>query len=197
MKIPAKRLSIDVDLPAGCSGQLAGIPHLLEFLLPDIKEVAEGGRGATRRFNVDDTRTVVSVKPVETRTIRSNPDIRREGGGGAIDVDGHMRMHMRTTLLCTQTGNLIYRGIRCVGRGLILYHRENDEADHRQRHDSSDADRRDALRPGSALPLFIPPALFLAPSFLPRKLTRTLLTHRFDFPFLCISSVTFDHSVSR
>src|SRR6266849_6672046 len=186
MKIPAKRLSIDVDLPAGCSGQLAGIPHLLEFLLPDIKEVAEGGRGATRRFNVDNTGTVVGVQPVETRAVRGNPDIRRERSGGAIDVDGHMRVYVSATLLRTLTGNLIYRGIRCVGRGLILYHRENDEADNRQRNDRGDTDRRDTLRPGGALPLFFPPALFLAPLFLPRELTRALLTHS-STSFACAS----------
>src|SRR5712691_1254634 len=115
MKIPGVRFAIDVDLPAGCSGQLAGIAQCLELLLPDIQKIAEGGREARWRFDVDDTRTVVRMQPVETRTVRGNPDICRHRGGGAIDIDGHMCVDMSATLLRTDTGDLIYWGIRCVG----------------------------------------------------------------------------------
>ena len=60
---------------------------------------------------MDDPTRIMRVQPIEARTIRSNPDIRRDEDAFAIDVDGHMGMEVYATLLSTLTGDMVYRRI--------------------------------------------------------------------------------------
>src|SRR5258708_15345388 len=119
-KISTKRFPVYIHLPARCIRQLAGIPHLLEPLSPDVKEVSKGDGNTSWSLDMDDPAIVVRMKPVEARTVRGNPNIRRNGCFRSIHIHRHMRMDVRAALLSTLTGNVIYRRVRGIGGGLAL-----------------------------------------------------------------------------
>src|SRR5260370_36468598 len=119
-KITTKRFRVLIHLPGCCNRQLAEIPHLLEPLSPDVKEVAEGGGNALRSLNVDDPAIVVRMKPVEARIVRGNPNIRRNGCCRSIHIHRHMSMDVRAALLSTLTGNAIYRRVGGIAGGACM-----------------------------------------------------------------------------
>jgi hypothetical protein len=89
-----------------------------------------------------------------------------------------MRMDVRTALLSTLTGNVIYHRVRGIGGGLALRYNEVDKASNSQCDHADDAEYCDTLHARSTPPLFFSPLLFLAPSFLPGQVTGGLFTHR-------------------
>src|SRR5258708_8467145 len=177
-KISTKRFPVHIHLPACCIRQLAEIPHLLEPLSPDVKEVAEGGGNALRSLNVDDPAIVVRMKPVEARIVRGNPNIRRNGCFRSIHIHRHMRMDVRAALLSTLTGNAIYRRVRGIGGGLAFRYNDGDKASNSQREQTDDAECRDKLHARSTPPLFFSPKLAPPPSFLPVRFTGGFVTHK-------------------
>src|SRR6266481_4924545 len=189
-KISAKRFAVHINLPPCCSRQLAGIPQLLKPLSPDVKEVAEGGGNAPRSLNVDDPGIIVCVEPVEARIVRCNPNVCGNGSLYPTHVHRHMCMNVRAGLLCTLTGNVIYRRVRSVGRCVALRNHEIDKDSNSEHAYRDDADGCNTLRSSGTPSLFFAPSLFLAALFLPRVVTSALLAHTFHFPFVCAFQVS-------
>src|SRR5260221_8796486 len=105
-----------------------GIPQLLEPLSPDVKEIAKGGGNTSWGLDMDHSGIIMCVQPIEARTIRGNPNIRRNGCFRSIYIHRHMRMNVRAALLSTLTGNVIYRRVRGIGGGLALRSKEVNKA---------------------------------------------------------------------
>src|SRR5260221_4769908 len=165
-KISTKRFPVHINLPARCIRQLAGIPQLLEPLSPDVKEIAKGGGNTSWGLDMDHSGIIMCVQPIEARTIRGNPNIRRNGWFRSIYIHGHMRMNVRAALLSTLTGNVIYRRVRGIGGGLGFAYNQVNQGGNNPQQPPRDGECRHKPHPRRTPPLFLSPFLFLSPAFL-------------------------------
>ena len=163
--------------------KLTGVVQLREPSSPDVQEVFEGDGKTVGGLNVDHATVVMRVEPVETRAVGRNTNLRGDGRGLPINVDGQMGMNVNVEMFITITRCPIYGRIGSVGRCLTLRNNEIDEASNKQYSRRYNAGGRDALSASGTPPLFLTPKQFIPAPFLPRTLTSYLLAHRFHSPF--------------